>query len=419
MEPRLNSLAVLLALVLILPLVFVSGTQSSPTSPSLLSFALIVPKDFDLSYTIEDYNSTNQLVHECELGFHSTGAADFAETWHGPGPLPPINSSAFLGQEFVGYLRNAMNDDELCSLNVTYNDAGWNHIGYWKNVEEVAIHTPCGMRTLKFYGNAMIGILPNTYVALQKIADRIYSPSTDVLNISVEVSAQVDSDATLSMSTTLRNNAAHNVPMAGCTKDVWPAMIVRCNGCTIANLDYDIMTECIETVANGTTYEFNPHTWNATGLAVGKYVVMATPYLWGVTVFNVTGDLGHVNQAPRAFLQVSEPTDSNHKTYAFDASECCDEEDRVTDLQVRWDWYSDGTWDTSWSSEKIVNHTFANMTGYNLTIEVKDSEGLVTSASYGMGVSHSTIFTPLNALFLAILAVVVAVALLLLFRRKG
>jgi len=35
-----------------------------------------------------------------------------------------------------------------------------------------------------------------------------------------------------------------------------------------------------------------------------------------------------------------------------------DQEDPVTALEVHWDWESDGTWDTPWSTEKNATHTF-------------------------------------------------------------
>ena len=419
MDSRLKSFAVILALVMIFPVASSNGSQ--PTSATLLSSSHTssVPEDFDLTYSVKNYNQTGQIIHECELELSSNGSTHYAEKWPATGGWPVINASAMLGQEFVDYLRNAMDDDGICPLNGTFNDAGWQMHGPMRDVEEVVVRTLDCTKTLKFYGDAMVGILPRTYVAVNKIAVRTSSPWIDVLNVSVDVSAQLGADATLSISASLRNNGLHNASMAGCTEKVWPVMIVRSNGCSIDKLDYDISTECIVTVAPGDVFQFEPHVWNASGLAVGRYVVMATPFLWDVTTFNVTQDLGHVNQAPRISLLVSEPSDSHEHTYVFDASESCDVEDRVTDLQVRWDWYSDGTWDTNWSFEKTAKYTFANMTGYNLMVEVKDTSGLVASESGGMTISHSTIFSPLSILILGSIAAVIAVALLLWFRRKG
>jgi hypothetical protein len=417
MEPRLKSLAVILALVMIFPVASANGSQ--PASAELLSSSHIssVPENFDLTYSVKNYNATGHITYECELDFSSDGYAEYSETSLGGWP-PDINASAILGQEFVDYLRKAMDDDEICPLNGTYNDANWQMHGPVRDVEVLVVRTVDCIKTLKFYGDAMVGILPNTYVAVNKIAVRTSSPSIDVLNISVDVSAHLGADATLSISASLMNNGPDNISMTGCSKKVWPAMIVRSNGCGIAKLDYTIASACVVTVAPGDAFQFEPHTWNASGLAVGRYVVMASPFLLGVTTFNVTQDTGHVNEAPKIYLLTSEPSDSNEHTYVFDASESCDKEDRITDLQVRWDWYSDGRWDTDWSFEKTAEYTFANMTGYNLTVEVRDTGGLVASQSRAMTISYETAFLPLSVLMLGSLATVIAVALLLLFWRK-
>lgn len=406
----------MLALAMIVPVLCANVSQPASETSSFSSFVLSVPEDFDLKYSVKEYNAAGNLTHELEFGISSNGSAHLADRYRYGGWPPDINASALLGQEFVDYLREAMDNDGLCSLNGTYNDAGWHAL--WKRVEELAIQTPCGNRTLKFYGNAMVGILPYTYVAVNKIVSRTQFPSTDILNISVAVSAQLGANAALSMSAVLRNKAPHNISLSGCTEDYWPAAIVRSNGCGIGGLGYPL-TNCVFTVASGDELQFGPQVWNATGLAVGRYIVMTDLSGWiGVTMFNVTQDLGHINQAPRIFLSVSEPSNSRENTYVFDASECCDEEDLATDLQVRWDWCSDGNWDTDWSFEKTARHTFANTTGYDLTIEVKDSSGLVASLSYSKTSNQATLFSPLFAMLLAIFAVVAVVAVLLLFRRK-
>lgn len=411
----MNSSAIILALVMIAPVLCANVNQVAlETSPSS-SFILSVPEDFDLSYTVKEYNDTGKLAYGSEFVLSSNGSMHYAERNPLAGWPPEFNVSALLGQQFVDYLREAMDKDGLCSLNGTYNDAGWDAL--WKRVEELAIQTPCGNRTLKFYGNAMVGILPYTYVSINKLAMGACLPSTDILNISVEVSAQLGANAALSMSAVLRNKAPHNISLAGCTEDYWPATIVRSNGCGIGGLGYPL-TNCVFTVASGDELQFSPQVWNATGLAVGRYVVLTDLSGWiGVTMFNVTQDLGHVNQAPNAFISASEPDSDGHR-YTFDASESCDEEDIVTDLQVRWDWYSDGIWDTDWSYTKTATHEFTNMSGYSLTVEIKDTQGLVSSVSLSTGENQSSQSVLLFVALLIIAAVVVVVIVLVLLARS-
>src|SRR2546427_3259813 len=53
-----------------------------------------------------------------------------------------------------------------------------------------------------------------------------------------------------------------------------------------------------------------------------------------------------------------------------------DAQDPPNLLQVRWDWESDGTWDTAWSTDAAAQHQFAVPGTYNVTLEAKDSGGL-------------------------------------------
>jgi len=61
--------------------------------------------------------------------------------------------------------------------------------------------------------------------------------------------------------------------------------------------------------------------------------------------------------------------------FRFDASECSDPEEDVRNLQVRWDWESDGEWDTLWGNSKLRSHCFEQAGTYMVTLEVRDSWG--------------------------------------------
>jgi parallel beta-helix repeat protein len=58
-----------------------------------------------------------------------------------------------------------------------------------------------------------------------------------------------------------------------------------------------------------------------------------------------------------------------------------DVEDPASALRVRWDWESDGTWDTSWSTTKTASHTYSIEGIYTITMEVNDTGGSVTSTT--------------------------------------
>jgi len=93
-------------------------------------------------------------------------------------------------------------------------------------------------------------------------------------------------------------------------------------------------------------------------------------YYGSVTVGTPTG-------IPRAHFSVSPTIGYTYTTFTFNASSCLDAEDDIEDLQVRWDWDSDGTWDTTRSSTKIITHKFSSPKTYAVTVQVNDTNGLV------------------------------------------
>jgi len=64
------------------------------------------------------------------------------------------------------------------------------------------------------------------------------------------------------------------------------------------------------------------------------------------------------NTPPIARFTVSSNTGTIETLFTFDASASSDLEDLPADLKVRWDWESDGRWDTDFSSEKTINKGF-------------------------------------------------------------
>lgn len=64
-----------------------------------------------------------------------------------------------------------------------------------------------------------------------------------------------------------------------------------------------------------------------------------------------------------------------------DASGSSDTETGAADLQVRWDWENDGTWDTEFATTKTATHTYAADGAYVIAMEVKDAVAQVTKAT--------------------------------------
>ena len=82
------------------------------------------------------------------------------------------------------------------------------------------------------------------------------------------------------------------------------------------------------------------------------------------------------NTPPVAAFNIQPTSGDVSVNFLFDASESYDNEDAPSILQVRWDWQNDGTWDTEFSTTKMINHHFASEGLKWIALEVKDSGGL-------------------------------------------
>lgn len=99
-----------------------------------------------------------------------------------------------------------------------------------------------------------------------------------------------------------------------------------------------------------------------------------TAYNWFDIVVDHYPILGaFIDYAPVAVVVYDPSFGDITTTYTFDASQSHDDEG--SDLQARWDWDGDGTWDTDWSYNLTVEHSFTTPGTYNVTLEVKDSAG--------------------------------------------
>jgi len=63
-------------------------------------------------------------------------------------------------------------------------------------------------------------------------------------------------------------------------------------------------------------------------------------------------------------------------TFVLDAAPTWDSEDSALDLQFRWDWTNDGSWDTQWSSQAVVTYTHAGELNGTARMVAKDRDGL-------------------------------------------
>jgi PKD repeat protein len=97
------------------------------------------------------------------------------------------------------------------------------------------------------------------------------------------------------------------------------------------------------------------------------------------------------NTPPTAAFTVTPEVGDNTTYFVFDASGSSDAECATSNLEVRWDWEDDGTWDTLWSTIKTAGVTFgAAGYGWQTTrLEVRDSPGLTDTTTDGVMIDHA------------------------------
>ncbi|OYT14542.1 MAG: hypothetical protein B7C24_17780 [Bacteroidetes bacterium 4572_77] len=132
------------------------------------------------------------------------------------------------------------------------------------------------------------------------------------------------------------------------------------------------------------------------GLTLANY--STTLANWETTIAQDNGETGS-NTPPSAIFTVSPFSGSTSTVFGFDASNSTDDEDPTSQLQVRWDFDGNGSWDTNWDSDKTEDYQYSNEGDYTAKMEVKDSEGLSDQYTKSIIVSNGGGNTPPTAIF--------------------
>jgi uncharacterized protein (TIGR02145 family) len=101
-----------------------------------------------------------------------------------------------------------------------------------------------------------------------------------------------------------------------------------------------------------------------------------------VTVYDDSG-----NESPNAAFTVTPQQGTTATTFIFDASFSSDDETPVEQLEVRWDWTNDGTFDTEFTFTKEAPHRFAEAGTFTVTLEVLDMDDKTDQTSKEVQVS--------------------------------
>lgn len=119
------------------------------------------------------------------------------------------------------------------------------------------------------------------------------------------------------------------------------------------------------------------HVYNTEGTYTVKLEVRDSEGLTSIKIGTIL--VLSTNTAPIAVIDMDTHSGTTKTVFTFDASGSSDAEDVLADLQVRWDWESDGVWDTGWSTTKTATHTFTTAGNFTVTLEVRDTQGLTAT----------------------------------------
>jgi len=115
------------------------------------------------------------------------------------------------------------------------------------------------------------------------------------------------------------------------------------------------------------------HRYLAPGTYYPKLKTMAADGLWDTLSIPIVVEQGY--SAPRPILRITPTSGHKYLTYVFDASLTKDDEDSLEQLQFRWDFNGDGTWDIPYEQNPIRNHVFLDTGYFPSKLQVMDPSG--------------------------------------------
>jgi uncharacterized protein (TIGR02145 family) len=121
------------------------------------------------------------------------------------------------------------------------------------------------------------------------------------------------------------------------------------------------------------------HQFSTPGLKTIKMELKDTGGLTDTTTHQITVTTG--DTPPIASFTVDPTSGTTSTIFNFDASDCTDNEDPTSALQVRWDWENDGIWDTGYTTAKTTTHQYSTDGIKTIKLEVKDTGGLTDNTT--------------------------------------
>jgi hypothetical protein len=243
-------------------------------------------------------------------------------------------------------------------------------------------------------------------------------------DVTAELEIAETSDLVFEVSCVIRNDGSETVSLPGVAPECWHFAVVRQNGCTFIPRDDWLVLTWTEIPAFSQK-DFGNRTIDAEDLPDGRYSVIvfvgSGVSVHGFIVMDVEGNDGYWNTSPRSEGCSMEKGDAPGEI-TVTVMKCCDREDRLEDILVRWDWDGDGEWDTDWSTDKSCTHIFEDAGNYSMGVQLSDTEGATSERWFSAEVTHTTgvsIGLGLMAIYGLCALAAVVVVLVIVMRRRG
>ena len=89
-----------------------------------------------------------------------------------------------------------------------------------------------------------------------------------------------------------------------------------------------------------------------------------------------------IDHKPTASFTITPPSGDTNTVFSFDASSSSDPDWATYNLDVRWDWEADGTYDTPWASAtSVVSHVFMNAGTHTVRMQIQQFDGSLTDST--------------------------------------
>ncbi len=99
------------------------------------------------------------------------------------------------------------------------------------------------------------------------------------------------------------------------------------------------------------------------------------------------------SQPPVADFSYAPENPSAGNNVTFDASASSDDDSSPAEIQVRWDFENDGTYDTQWSTTKTATHVFNSAGTFTVKLAVKDKYGLGATTTKVIAIQAAPTYT--------------------------